>query len=123
MSANIWEADAIVRVDADNTILHQHFTVTDTAQVLYELTQFAYTYGTNSLAIYVNGVLQRLDVDYTEGEFGNYFTLTAPFLQLGDTITAIGYSVIAVTVPSLSPEDYGGIAESISAFDDFGSIL
>lgn len=100
MSASIWQPGGEVLVSSDSKVITEHFTITDTAQALFILTNFSYVVGTNSLAIYINGVLQRVNTDYVETSESS-FTIVSHTFTVGDTVTAIGQ--IALTVSPTNP--------------------
>lgn len=98
MSANIWQPGGEVVIESSNNVLVEEFNVANTAQTTFTLTNFSYTLGTNSLEVYLNGVRQRVNVDYVESSESSFTFISHTFVT-GDSITAVG-QVALVTSPS-----------------------
>jgi len=94
MSGSIWAPGSTTAVSSASTVIPQQFTATD-GQTVFALTAFSYTPNSNSILIWVNGVLQISGVDYTESSTTG-FTLTTG-ATLGDKVTAIGLTAISGT--------------------------
>jgi hypothetical protein len=89
MGASVWNpnVDPVSTANADNTILSQSFTATQ-GQSLFNLTNFAYVPGTNSLEVRINGVVQYLTRDYLETS-GTSFTVIGG-VKADDLVDVIG---------------------------------
>lgn len=77
-----------INVNASGTIVPQVLTPTD-GQTVFILTLFTYTPNTNSLLVFVNGILQNLGTDYTETSSSS-FTLTSSVLAT-DSVKVLGF--------------------------------
>lgn len=110
MSASIWAPGGELVVNSNNRVAVEHFTVSDVNQAVFTLNNFTYVLGTNSISVYVNGVLQRSGVDYSESS-----ELTVTFLShtfvLGDVVSIIGQT--GVTSGTANP--FGTAIQSFTA--------
>lgn len=98
MSASIWEpGDDVPLVNANSTLVPQNFTVSSYPTTLFNLTAFTYVVGTGSLSIYINGVKQRLGIDFVETSNSSFTLLESPLL--GDVVTAEGFVGVSVSIP------------------------
>lgn len=100
MSASIWAPGGELLVNSNNRIAIEHFTVSDINQPTFTLTNFTYVLGTNSISVYLNGVMQRSGVDYSESSESTITFLFHTFV-LGDVVSIIGQT--AVTSGSANP--------------------
>jgi hypothetical protein len=89
MSANIWTPGGEVLVNSNNAIAVENFTISSPSQSLFTLTNFTYTPGSNSIAVYINGVLQRSGIDYSETSNASISFISHTFTA-GDSVTIIG---------------------------------
>ena len=90
MSGNVWTPGSnILLVTADNTIVRDNITATE-GQSLFSLTKFVYTVGSGALHVYLNGVYQRLGIDFVENASDSFSFISAD-IHAGDTVTAVGY--------------------------------
>lgn len=88
MSASIWAPESeIINIDAESTLLSQVFTATE-GQVVFTLTQFSYTPGSSSLAVFRNGQKLVLNVDYSETSTVSFSLLIS--VSSGELIEALG---------------------------------
>lgn len=97
MAASIFGGGTAPNVNVTGSFVSQSFTATD-GQVLFTLSAFTYTQGTNSLLVFINGQRQVLSRDYTETSTSS-LTLTEGALA-GDYVDVIGMPAVQVsTVP------------------------
>jgi len=85
MTASVWAPGT--SIDANSGIRFEDFIATD-LQTLFTLTDFTYVVGTNSLTVYVNGLIQILGTDFVETSTGS-FTFSSG-LPVGAKVYAIG---------------------------------
>jgi hypothetical protein len=92
-AASIYEGQTtlVPVVNAASNILRERFDVTVEGQTIFNLTQFNYTINTNTLFVYINGVLQFAVLDYTEID-SDTFTLNVG-LNIGDAVTALAFGI------------------------------
>lgn len=82
----IWTRDNLFPLSSGGFLQQQ--TLTSIAgQTVFTFTTISYTPGINSLSIFINGLRQRLTVDYTESSTTS-ITMTYP-LQAGDEVTGV----------------------------------
>lgn len=93
MSASIWAPGGELIVSSNNKIAVEHFTVSDVNQAVFTLNRFTYAVGTNSIAVYINGVLQRSGIDYSESSESTITFISHTFV-LGDVVSIIGQTEI-----------------------------
>jgi hypothetical protein len=115
-----------INVNASGTLVPQVFAPTD-GQTVFNLTLFSYTIGTNSLLVFINGIKQRVGVDFTETSTTSFTLLTA--VTALDTVEVIGFPLATLQfVPDASIVSYtgagtGAVARSSKArFDDVISV-
>lgn len=94
MTASLFGGGSSINVNASGSLVPQQFTPTD-GQTLFTLTAFSYTQNTNSLLVFINGILQTPGVDYVETSSSS-FTLTSAVLAL-DSVKAIGFPLSTIT--------------------------
>jgi hypothetical protein len=82
-----------INVNASGTLVPQSFTPTD-GQTLFNITLFSYTVGTNSLIVFINGIKQRVLIDFVETSTTS-FTLTSPVLST-DVVEIIGFPLASL---------------------------
>lgn len=100
MSASIWAPGGELLVNSSNKIAVEHFIVSDINQPTFTLTNFTYVLGTNSISVYLNGVMQRSGVDYSESSDSTITFLSHTFVA-GDVVSIVGQT--AVTSGSANP--------------------
>lgn len=110
MSANIWTPGAVGLVNSNNRVAVESFTVSTPSQAVFTLANFVYVLGTNSIAVYLNGVLQRNGIDYAETSESS-ITFIAHTFTAGDVVTVVGQ--IAVNSGAANP--FGTAAQSFIA--------
>lgn len=88
MSASVWKPDSeVVNVNAESSNISQVFTAT-AAQTSFTLTNFTYTPGTNSLAVFRNGQRLIAGLDWTETSSTQFSLLIS--VDAGELIEAVG---------------------------------
>lgn len=93
--ANVWtpEFNSVVSSDTKRVEESQ---VADAGQTVFILSTFIYAPNTGSLAVYKNGLLQKIKIDWNELSAAR-FALTVG-ATAGDNITAVGFTAITGTV-------------------------
>lgn len=96
-TASIWDPAQtfIPTVNANLSVVPEKFVATP-GQAVFNITNFVYTLGTNSLLLFKDGDLLVNGVDYAETSAAS-FTLTVPCTG-GEKIAAIGFVEISATV-------------------------
>lgn len=98
MAANIWNPGNGPVLDASGVLIPQSFVGTE-GQTVFTLTAFAYTPGSNSLIVFINGQHQVVVRDYTETS-ATVFTLVEG-VKAGDVVDVIGFPASVMrTVPT-----------------------
>lgn len=87
---NIWAPGT--SISANSSISTQRFVATE-GQTLFNITDFTYALGTNSLYVFVNGGFQVASVDFTEIDSAS-FELDAG-VSAGTVVVAVGFLEIA----------------------------
>lgn len=100
MSASIWAPGGEVLVNSNNRISIEHFIVSVINQSTFTLTNFTYVLGTNSISVYLNGVMQRSGIDYSESSDSTITFLSHTFVA-GDVVSIVGQT--SVTSGSANP--------------------
>ena len=88
MAASIWNPGSTTQEATGNGTVSETVP-TILGQTLIPITLFTYTQGAKALFVYLNGVLQILNVDYTETSETS-ITLTAPTTDINDVVTVVG---------------------------------
>ena len=83
-------------IDANSVIKSQAFTAS-ASQTVFVLTNFQYVVGASALYVYVNGLMQRPGVDFSETS-ATSFTLTTA-VTVDSIVLAVGYTGISGTTP------------------------
>lgn len=115
MSASLFGTGGTVNVNVNGTLVPQSFTAT-AGQVLFTLSGWTYTPGTNSLLVFINGQRQVIGRDFTETSTGS-FTLVEGCVA-GDFVDVIGFPEINLTAVNSGAVNLGGtysLANYISA--------
>lgn len=94
MAASLFGTGGTVNVNVNGTLVPQSFTAT-AGQVLFTISGFTYSPGTNSLLVFINGQRQVLGRDFTETS-GSSFTLVEGALA-GDYVDIIGFPQTTLT--------------------------
>jgi hypothetical protein len=87
---NIWAPGT--SISANSSISTQRFIATE-GQTLFNITDFTYALGTNSLYVFVNGGFQVASVDFTEVDSAS-FELDSG-VSAGTVVVAVGFLEIA----------------------------
>jgi len=91
---NIWAPGT--SISAAESVQSQSFIATE-GQTLFNITNFTYALGTNSLYVFVSGLIQRITVDFTETSVSS-FTLNTG-VPAGTIIYVIAFTEISVQIP------------------------
>lgn len=113
MSANIWAPGSnVVNVDAESTNISQVFTATG-GQTLFTLTEFTYTVGTGSIAVYRGGQRLIQDIDWSETS-STAITITGITLAAGEVIEVVAV-LGAASSASIAAQAAQAAAEAAAA--------
>lgn len=99
MTGSVWAPGSITTVNSANTVAPENQVGTQ-GQTLITLLNFTYPPNTNSILLWINGVLQASGIDYTEASASTL--LLASGLTLGDRITVLGLTAIIGSSPALT---------------------
>lgn len=115
MATSLFGVGEILNANVNGTIVPQSFTGT-AGQTVFNLTNYTYTPGTNSLEVYINGSLQRSGRDYSETS-STSFTLFDGVIA-GDLVDSYGIPFTVVTAFPASYAQYtafvGGASRNVS---------
>lgn len=99
MTGSVWAPGSITTVNSANTVVPENQVGTQ-GQTLITLLNFTYPPNTNSILLWINGVLQASGIDYTEASASTL--LLASGLTLGDRITVLGLTAIIGSTSALT---------------------
>jgi hypothetical protein len=94
--ASIWKpGNTTPLVNGQSTAAEEYFVATE-GQTLFNLVTFTYSLGAKALKVFVNGVRQRVSIDYQETSTSSFSLTFAP--SAGDIIVAEGIVGVAQLV-------------------------
>lgn len=98
-AASIYQAanSGVPIVNAESNIQRERFDVSILGQTLFTLTLFEYTPNTNTLFVFINGVIQTNGLDYVETSTTS-FTLNVG-INIGDTVLAVAFGINGTANP------------------------
>jgi hypothetical protein len=105
MATSLFGVGDVLNASQGGTVVPQSFVGT-AGQTLYNLTNFTYTPGTNSLTVYINGNLQMVGRDYTETS-STSFTLNEGVIA-GDFVDVFGVPITTLTAVTPGVVSLGG---------------
>jgi len=83
----------VINVNVNGSLVPQSFIGTG-GQTLFNITNFTYNIGTNSLMVWINGVYQRSGRDYTETSSSSFTLLEG--VVAGDKVDVIGFPQVTL---------------------------
>lgn len=102
---SIFGGGQTVNVNVNGTLVPESFTAT-AGQTVFNITNFTYTPGTNSLLVFLNSGKQVIDKDYSETSSSS-FTLVEACLG-GETVEVIGFPEVNLTAVNAGSVNIGG---------------
>ncbi len=111
--ASIWNpgSDPTISVNANNSYVQQIFSgadgVVSGGNTVFSLSAFTYALDTGSLDVYINGVYQRIDIDFVELTINTVGIVGSSILEPTDIVIIkglIGSSITSGTTPVQSSE-------------------
>lgn len=99
MTGSVWAPGSITTVNSANTVAPENQVGTQ-GQTLITLLNFTYPPNTNSILLWINGVLQASGIDYTEASASTLLLTSG--LTLGDRITVLGLTAIIGSTSALT---------------------
>lgn len=116
MTASLFGTSSNVNVNVAGSLVPQAFVGTAT-QVLFNITAFTYTPGTNSLLVFINGQRQISGRDFVESS-NSSFTLVEGVVA-GDFVDIIGFPLTTLTqvLPAGMPYQWAGVGGQLQTVD------
>lgn len=105
MTASLFGVGASIVANVNGTLVPQRFVGT-TGQTLFNITNFTYVPGTNSILVFINGQKQNTGSDFTETS-GSSITLLEGVVA-GDFVDVIGFPELDLTAVTLGSITLGG---------------